>query len=79
MKLTSIKIIFLIFSRVTLNNERENSILDLHYNSDNKTLLRVKNKSDSNQEESVGGIMKQTIKDIAISLDSSNSFRHGLI
>jgi len=79
LKLTCSKIIFLISSRVSLNKEIENSIVELYCNSDNAALLGIKNKSYSNEEESTGGIMKHTIGDIPVSLESSNSYRHGLI
>jgi len=62
-----------------LNKEIENSIVELYCNSDNKTLSGIKNKSYSNEEESAGGIMKHTTENIAVSLESSNSYLHGLI
>ncbi|XP_016658667.1 putative uncharacterized protein DDB_G0282133 isoform X2 [Acyrthosiphon pisum] len=66
-------------SLVSLNNEIENSIVELYCNSDDKTLSGIKNKGYSNEEEYAGGIMKHTIEDILVSLESSNSYRHGLI
>ncbi|CAI6349682.1 unnamed protein product [Macrosiphum euphorbiae] len=66
-------------SLVSLNKDIENSIVELYCNSDDTTLSGIENKSYNNEQESARGIMKHTIKDIAVSLESSNSFRLGLI
>ncbi|XP_050057922.1 transcription termination factor 2-like isoform X6 [Aphis gossypii] len=57
-----------------LNDKKENSSLELQ-NNENETYLPITlNKSYYYEEESVEEVIKQTIEDIIVSLDSSNSF-----
>jgi len=57
-----------------LNDKKENSSVELQ-NNENETYLPITlNKSDYYEDESVEEVIKQTIEDIIVSLDSSNSF-----
>ncbi|KAE9527327.1 hypothetical protein AGLY_013025 [Aphis glycines] len=57
-----------------LNDKKENSSLELQ-NNENETYLPITlNKSYYYEEESVEEVIKQTIEDIIVSLDPSNSF-----
>ncbi|XP_025197346.1 MATH and LRR domain-containing protein PFE0570w-like [Melanaphis sacchari] len=58
---------------VSLNNQIENSLIELS-NNENEIQLEIRlNKSNYYDEESIEEVIKQTIEDIMISLNSSNS------
>lgn len=62
-----------------LNNQMVNSIVEL-CNSENETVsINKLNKSICYEEETVEEIIKQTIEDIMVSLDSLSSFSLGII
>ncbi|XP_026823254.1 ATP-dependent helicase ULS1-like [Rhopalosiphum maidis] len=63
---------------ISLSDEIENSLAELN-NENEKYLGITLNKNDYNEEESVEEVVKQTIEDILVSLDSSNSFCVGLL
>lgn len=57
-----------------MNDKKENSSVELQ-NNENETYLPIAlNKSYYYEEESVEEVIKQTIEDIIVSLDSSNNF-----
>ncbi|KAL5242997.1 hypothetical protein ACI65C_010407 [Semiaphis heraclei] len=62
----------------SLNTEIEKSVVEL-CNSENKTIFGMKKKSNNYEEETVKGNIVQTIENNKVSLNSSNSFHHGLI
>ncbi|XP_060834139.1 metacaspase-2-like isoform X4 [Rhopalosiphum padi] len=63
---------------VSFSDEIENSLAEL--NNENEICLGITlNKNDYYEEESVDEVVKQTIEDIIVSLDSSNSFGVGFL
>jgi len=66
------------YSNVFFSDEIENSLAEL--NNENEICLGITlNKNDYYEEESVDEVVKQTIEDIIVSLDSSNSFGVGFL
>lgn len=66
------------YSSVSFSDEIENSLAEL--NNENEICLGITlNKNDYYEEESVDEVVKQTIEDIIVSLDSSNSFGVGFL